>query len=160
MIVANRELAWKKVMELMPNDYSQDMESSSRAGYPIYRSNVEHYDYICDLGNRLEVNLKEGNQTINIWIEIEKQGDSVEVTVFADSGETRTYDTYTDFRKDFRFFLSSGKRSIDNENHFEKIIKSLHEINQDGIKIETRRCGLTIIFTYDKWREIRNEKNH
>lgn len=46
---------------------SYDAESSDRSGYPIFRSNIEHYDYACDLGDRLEVNIKDGNRTINIW---------------------------------------------------------------------------------------------
>lgn len=69
MKVNSVEAAWREADRLIPNDYSQDFESSSRAGYPIYRSNIEYYDYICDLGDRLEVNLKEGNRSINIWIE-------------------------------------------------------------------------------------------
>ena len=55
-----------------PTDYEQDLGSSDRAGYPIYRSTAEghYYDYICDLGNRLEVNLDSSHlATVNIWIE-------------------------------------------------------------------------------------------
>lgn len=62
------EEAWLEANRLFPTDYEKDEESSLRAGYPIYRSNTEFYNYICDLGDRLEVNLKEGNKTINIWI--------------------------------------------------------------------------------------------
>lgn len=49
----------------------------------------------------------------------------IEVTVTAKIGESRTYDTYTDFRKDFRFFWSSGAENTFEdgaEKHFEKII--------------------------------------
>lgn len=148
------EEAWNLVNAIFPTDYQKDEESSERAGYPIHRSTAEgHFnDYICDLNNRLEVNLAEGNQSINIWIEAEEQGEDIEVTVIAKSGETRTYATYAEFRKEFRFFLSSGNRYKDNEEHFEKLIKSLREINEDGIKTETHRSGLTTIFTYKKWR--------
>ncbi len=70
MTVISKAAAWKKVDEIFPTDYAKDEESSSRVGYPIYRSTTEnhYYDYICDLGCRLEVNLLSG-ETINIWIE-------------------------------------------------------------------------------------------
>lgn len=148
------EEAWTKVNEIFPTDYAKDNDSSERAGYPIYRSTAEghYYDYICDLNNRLEINLAEGNQTINIWIIAEEQGEDVEVTVVAKSGETRVYATYAEFKKEFRFFLSSGNRYEDNEAHYEKIIQGLREINENDIKIETHRSGLTAIFAYKKWR--------
>lgn len=47
----------------------------------------------------------------------------IQVTVTAKTGESRVYETYTDFRKDFRFFWSSGKESNYEEGaekHFEK----------------------------------------
>ena len=147
--------AWNLANKMFPTDYQKDEESSKRAGYPIYRSTAEgHFnDYICDLNDRLEVNIAEGNQSINIWIDHEEQGEDVEVTVIAKSGETRTYSTYAEFRKEFRFFLSSGNRYEDNEAHYEKIIQSLREFNEDGIKTETHRSGLTTIFTYKKWQK-------
>ncbi len=63
--------AWNMANEIFPTDYEKDEEGSQRAGYLIYRSTAEgrHYDYICDLNNRLEVNLADGNRSINIWIE-------------------------------------------------------------------------------------------
>jgi len=66
--VASATEAWNMVNALFPTDYTIDEGSIERAGYPIYRSNTEHYDYICDLNDRLEINLKEGNKTINVWI--------------------------------------------------------------------------------------------
>ena len=72
MKVTNKQEAWNKVNKIFPTDYEQDLGSSDRAGYPIYRSTAEghYYDYICDLGNRLEVNLDSSHlATVNIWIE-------------------------------------------------------------------------------------------
>lgn len=68
--------AWLKADEIFPTDYMKDDESSERAGYPIYRSTAEgHFnDYICDLNDRLEVNIAEGNQSINIWIDPRRTG--------------------------------------------------------------------------------------
>lgn len=60
--------AWDIVNTIFPTDYDENIQSSERAGYPIYRSTIEHYDYICDLGCRLEINLKDGNKTINVWV--------------------------------------------------------------------------------------------
>ena len=62
--------AWKWVHEMFPNkQWYLDHESSERAGYKTYRDTEEFYNYVCELGDRLEVNLKEGNHTINLWIE-------------------------------------------------------------------------------------------
>ena len=69
--VANREEAWKKVNEIFPTDYANDRVASERAGYPIYRSTAKDAgitDWISDLGARLELNLKNGTKTLNIWI--------------------------------------------------------------------------------------------
>ena len=65
--------AWKWVHEMFPNtQWYLDHESSDRAGYITYRDTEEFYNYVCELGDRVEVNLKEGNQTINLWIEKEE----------------------------------------------------------------------------------------
>lgn len=70
--VKTMQEAWEKVSSIFPTDYEEDVVSRERAGYPIYRSTVEYYDYICDLGDRLEINLKSG-KTINIWIVVEEK---------------------------------------------------------------------------------------
>ena len=68
------EEAWNRVNEIFPTDYAKDEDSSQRAGYPIFRSTADghFYDYICDLNDRLEVNLSTG-ETVNIWIEQETE---------------------------------------------------------------------------------------
>lgn len=66
--VTSKKEAWEIVNQIFPSDYTEDSKSSERAGYPVYRSSVEFYDYICDLGDRLEINLKNGGKTINVWI--------------------------------------------------------------------------------------------
>ena len=60
--------AWQKVREIFPTDYEIDFHSTERAGYAVYRSTADghYYDYICDLGDRLEVNLSNG-KTVNVW---------------------------------------------------------------------------------------------
>lgn len=68
--VTSKQDAWNKVNQIFPTDYEQDVQSSTRAGYPVYRSTAEghFYDYICDLGDRLEVNLDSSHlETANIW---------------------------------------------------------------------------------------------
>lgn len=61
--------AWSKAAEIFPTDYEKDEKASQNAGYPIYRSTAEghYYDYICDLSDRLEVNLSTVSP-VNIWI--------------------------------------------------------------------------------------------
>lgn len=76
MKVKNINEAWNEANKIIPNDYMKDEKASETAGYPIYRSTIEHYDYICDLGDRLEVNLANG-QTMNIWIESEEEKEEV-----------------------------------------------------------------------------------
>jgi hypothetical protein len=64
--------AWNWVHEnFKGKQWYHDYEASGKAGYGIYRDLEEYYNYICCLGDRLEVNLKEGNQTINLWIKKE-----------------------------------------------------------------------------------------
>lgn len=63
----SKKEAWEIVNMIFPSDYSEDAKSSERAGHPVYRSNIEFLDYICDLGDRLEVNLKYDGTT-NVWI--------------------------------------------------------------------------------------------
>ena len=48
--------------------YELDKESSARAGYNIYRSTANYYDYACDLGDRVEINTKDG-KSVNVWID-------------------------------------------------------------------------------------------
>ena len=65
--------AWNKANEIFPTDYECDDQRSERAGYPVYSSTAEGhwYDYICDLGDRLELNLSNGD-TVNIWVEADE----------------------------------------------------------------------------------------
>ena len=65
--------AWKWIHEMFPDiQWYLDRESSKRAGYNTYRDTEEFYNYVCELGDRIEVNLKEGNVTTNLWIEKEE----------------------------------------------------------------------------------------
>lgn len=79
----------------------------------------------------------------------------IEVTVIAKTGESRTYETYTDFQKDFRFFWSSGEKTRYEdgaEKHFETIIEHLRAMNYDGVSMTTHLSGLTEVFTFKRWR--------
>jgi hypothetical protein len=71
MTVTSREQAWLEVNKIFPTDYEKDYASSERAGYDIYRHHeLNYYNRICDLGNRLEVLTGEyGENVTNIWIE-------------------------------------------------------------------------------------------
>lgn len=154
MKVKTIEEAWNEANKIFPTDYEKDEFSSSRAGYPIYRSTAEGHenDYICDLNDRLEVNIFEGNQTVNIWIVIEEQGEDIAVEVKAvKSDDYKNYRTYASFIKDFRFFHSSGARSNDAEEKFEKIISVLRDTDIDKSKFEIVYSGMIITFVYFKF---------
>ena len=65
--------AWQKANELFPTDYMKDDIRSNRAGYDIYYSTAAGVNaWISDLGNRLEVNMENG-ETVNIWIDEDPQ---------------------------------------------------------------------------------------
>lgn len=68
MTVNSRAKAWDEADKLFPSDYIKDEAKSERAGYDIYTSTAEGVNaWICDLGDRLELNTAAG--TTNIWIE-------------------------------------------------------------------------------------------
>ena len=72
-VYKNEYDAWKWIHEMFPDtEWEFDKESSERAGYKIYRDTNEFYNYICELGDKIEVNLKEDNRTINLWLEKEE----------------------------------------------------------------------------------------
>ena len=65
--------AWKIADSIFTTDYMKDDIRSTRAGYDIYYSTAAGVAaWISDLGDRLEVNLENG-ETVNIWIDEEPQ---------------------------------------------------------------------------------------
>ena len=71
MKVKSKAEAWKEADKLFATDYMKDERRSQNAGYDIYYSAAYGVNaWISDLGNRLEVNMENG-ETINIWIEEE-----------------------------------------------------------------------------------------
>lgn len=77
--------AWEEVNRIFPYSCSIDHESSQRAGYPIYRADdPEIHAYICNLGDRLELNFPDGTSR-NIWYGAEperKEPEPYRVDVF------------------------------------------------------------------------------
>ena len=63
-----REKAWR-IAHKMIKDLQLDKMASAFAGYPIYRSELEYYDYVCYLGSMLEVNFSYVPRSINLRIE-------------------------------------------------------------------------------------------
>ena len=73
MKVKSKQEAWRKADIIFPTDYMKDNIRSNRAGYDIYYSTAAGVDaWISDLGDRLEVNMENG-ETVNIWIDDEPQ---------------------------------------------------------------------------------------
>ena len=80
MKVTNVKDAWKTADEIFPTDYIKDEAKSVAAGYDIYTSTaLGCNDYICDLGDRLEINYYETGKTVNIWIEEEPQFEEYQI---------------------------------------------------------------------------------
>ena len=70
--VKNAVEGFNLIARLYPTwDLELDKESSERAGYHTWRDKNEFYNYVCDLGDHLEINIKEGNQTERIYFEAE-----------------------------------------------------------------------------------------
>ena len=71
MKVKSKQEAWRKADIIFPTDYIKDDIRSTRAGCDIYYSTSAGVTaWISDLGDRLEVNLENG-ETVNIWIDEE-----------------------------------------------------------------------------------------
>lgn len=89
MKVNSREEAWRQADKIFPTDYIKNEMASAIAGYPIYQSTSDSEEYrfaqIADLNCRLEVN--DGIQTINIWIEEEEEVKTMTATVRSIAGE-------------------------------------------------------------------------
>lgn len=66
MTVCSMKEAWEAADKMFPTDYQISETASQNAGYPIYRSPINFYDAICDLGDRLEVNV--AGKSVNIWV--------------------------------------------------------------------------------------------
>ena len=73
MKAKSRKEAWRIADGIFTTDYMRDDRRSSNAGYYIYYSTAAGVNaWISDLGNRLELNLENGD-TVNIWIDEEPQ---------------------------------------------------------------------------------------
>ena len=68
MKVKSKQEAWNRAKVIFPTDYVKDEVRSKRAGCNIYFSTAAGvYAWISDLGDRLEINLPNG-ETVNIWV--------------------------------------------------------------------------------------------
>ena len=67
LIAQSETTAWSIVYALLGElEVYFDEYKSKRAGYDIYSSS-EHNGYVCNLGNRIEINFPDGS-TKNVWI--------------------------------------------------------------------------------------------
>lgn len=168
----NMTEAWSIANQIFPTDYEKDFGSSERAGYDIYRSTAEghYYDYICNLGDRLELNLSNG-KTVNVWIEREEEQTvehteevkeeakvadesriAVEVTT-RKTGTVKVYDEYENFINDLRLFMSGGARYDDIENRLESSIEYLRRNNYHGAAVEIFHSGMWLKVVYYRWKD-------
>lgn len=158
--VKNMQQAWNKVNEIFPTDYEKDVKSSEHAGYPVYRSTAEghYYDYICDLNDRLEVNLSTG-ESINVWVKPEKVAEEsndescimVEVAT-EKTCEVRTFE-YSEFINTARFFWSSGEEHTYVEQELSEMSEVLKKMNKHGMAMEIIYGGLVIKVVFYRWKQ-------
>ena len=96
MVVRTMAEAWRIADEQTSADYEYDIGRSARAGYPIYYTTAEGLtEYICDLGDRLEVNRADG-QTVNIWIKPDFSDDEKrEIRAYIDDFLYRLEDNFS-----------------------------------------------------------------
>ena len=106
LVAKNVKEAWNMVNEIFPTDYIQDLESSERAGYPIYRPTLSYdctdnfqpfYCTICDLNNSIEVNITYADwtsKTIRIVISNETEN-----TNKNDDNKMREYKTESELKE-------------------------------------------------------------
>lgn len=155
--------AWAKANKIFSTDYTQDEASSSAAGYPVFRSTVEHYNYICYLGDRLEVNLANG-ETINIWIDAQEESaaaempkkksneEHIEIILTAkESRATKHFDSYEELIESWRFWFASGKAAKYDEERLEKMVESLKNFYVDGAALEILLNGLYVKMVFHRW---------
>lgn len=109
MTVNTEYQAWEAVNAFFPTEYKKDEESSARAGYPVYRSTVNHYDYFCMLGDRIEVNFSNG-KTVNVWIKPEPKP---EVRAYKTEAELREMAQGKSQRNSSRKGIFPGKWQAD-----------------------------------------------
>lgn len=160
MTVKNMSEAWNKANEIFPTDYEKDEQSSARAGYPVFRSTADghYYDYICDLGDRLEINLSTG-ETINIWVkgdepqkvETNAEGFCKVVVKARETGEVKVT-TVDEFIASIRFFWGSGKE-VEFEKKVNRMCETLKAENDHGDAMETIYGGLIVKVVYYRWAE-------
>ena len=67
MVVDGMAKAFEVVCRTI-GEYDLDKESTKNAGYNIYRSMQDRREYACDLGDRVEINTKDG-KSINVWVD-------------------------------------------------------------------------------------------
>ena len=141
MKVTSKQEAWNKVNEIFPTDYEQDLGSSDRAGYPIYRSTAEghYYDYICDLGNRLEVNLPDG-KSVNIWIQAHAEAATSDSTKDTEDSGSATKEERRETAKRIQrlayFYTVEYVGQLDNKKREDAAVKEMQDAATEGGEIK------------------------
>lgn len=124
-VVNNKQAAWDEVNKIFPTDYEHDTSRSERAGYPIYYSTADGINaWISDLGNRLEVNLPNG-ESVNIWIEEANTEQLPELT--AERREVAKRLQRITF-----YYTEEYVQEMNNKAKEDEAIKAMQDAPQDG----------------------------
>lgn len=141
MTVTSIRNAWAEVQKIFPTDYEHDTSRSERAGYPIYYSTAAGVNaWIGDLGNRLEVNLPDG-QSVNIWIEA-----PAEATTASDSADenedngSATKEERKETAKRIQrltyWYTKEYVREMDNKKREDAAVKEMQDAATEGGEIK------------------------
>ena len=84
IVVKSNEDAWVQAAEILGCSFYYDKEASTKAGYAIHKGISEVNCWISDMGNRLEVNMSNGD-TVNIWIEEDERFTAAEVKLIVNN---------------------------------------------------------------------------
>lgn len=140
MTVTSIRDAWAEVQKIFPTDYEHDTSRSERAGYPIYYSTTAVNAWISDLGNRLEVNLPDG-QSVNIWIKAPAEtaavSDSAEET--EDSGGATKEERKETARRIQRltyWYTKEYVHEMDNKKREDAAVKEMQDAATEGGEIK------------------------
>ena len=143
MTVTSIRDAWAEVQKIFPTRYEHDASRSERAGYPIYYSTAAGVNaWISDLGNRLEVNLPDG-ESVNIWIQAPAEATTSNSTKNTEETEDTGSATKEERRETAKriqrftyYYTKEYVRELDNKKREDAAVKEMEEAATEGGEIK------------------------
>ena len=143
MTVTSIRDAWAEVQKIFPTRYEHDASRSERAGYPIYYSTASDVNaWISDLGNRLEVNLPDG-ESVNIWIQAPAEATTSNSTKNTEETEDTGSATKEERRETAKriqrlayFYTVEYVGQLDNKKREDAAVKEMQAAETEGGEIK------------------------